>query len=146
MRVTLRLLLIWLMAVALPVQGLAAAALVHCGPSHERMQTSAAPGEHAHGKHGGTAGQGHEPDHCQGHAQVPSQGQSQAQSHPAEATDLAQYTCGACTSCCTGLALLSALPQLPASAPGVPDFVVQLPDFAEVAQTGPDRPPRLSFA
>ena len=32
--------LVWIMAIAMPVQGMAASAMLFCGPSHERMMQS----------------------------------------------------------------------------------------------------------
>ena len=143
MRIWLRLLIIWLTALALPVQGLAAAAMVHCGPSHERMHAPVAQ-----------AGQEHHPlqGQPQAHAAEPADDLS-AQGHPSHAShsshssqQLGQHTCGSCAACCVGLALLCHMPQAPQGAPAAATFAVNVLVIADVAQPGPDRPPRGTLA
>ena len=133
MRVCLRLLIIWLTALALPLQSLAAVTMFHCGPSHERM--------HLHDAH-----DAHDLPDC-AHAPLnPSRALIDQPTASVETTGLAQYSCGACASCCTGLALLRLMPQVPEPTPVAQAFAVQVPDIAEVARPGPDRPPRLGIA
>lgn len=132
----LRLLLIWLTALALPVQGVAAATLAHCGPSHQRMHAHASAHANAHA-------------HAHAHANAHGHGQAQALAYgadPGSQADLASYTCGACASCCTGLALLSPGLHVPEPLPVVPAFAVLVPGIDDVAQSGPDRPPRPNLA
>jgi hypothetical protein len=145
MRVCWRLLIIWLTALALPVQGVAAVAMAHCGPSHGRMQWQAAQGKPTQGH------TRHQPGPPCAHdmglsAPAPSHVHHTHSAENAPAGDLAQFTCGACASCCTGLALLRTMPPVPEPLPVAPVFAVWVPAIAEVARPGPDRPPRLNLA
>ncbi len=104
-----------LVALALPVQGLANAVMLNCGPSHQRMQAvvsgHAAHAQHAEHAHHDSAA----PPHSQAahHADTAAVAGDDAGS-PDTLTDLGQFKCSACASCCSGLALLRALPQVPA--------------------------------
>jgi hypothetical protein len=119
-----------LLALALPAQGLANAAMLHCGSSHERMHTTqVAPQTADHHAHHGAAA-----DHAEhaGHGPVA----------PDKLTDLGQYKCSSCASCCAGMALPSAVPQLVVPEPGATVFAADAPGVVVFATDGPDRPPR----
>ena len=137
MRVWLRLLTVCLMILALPVQGLASAAMLHCGAGHEHTQ---GPSDQA--PHGGA----HQ------HADADADADADASPHhpdtaePAKFTELGKVKCSSCASCCTGLALLSVMPGIPDPGPMVTIFIIDVIDIVPVAQTGPDRPPRPSLA
>lgn len=141
MRAVLRLLLLCLMAVALPLQGLAATGALHCAAMHERMQVNV---ELRH--HGGAAG------HHDGHAKA--EQQAFADDHRADdhrADDGAPrsggaFKCSACAACCVALGLpvgAVVLPQAPADAlaPAMPQRAV-----AAFLTSGPERPPRTVLA
>ena len=146
----LRFVIVWLVALALPVQGIAGATMAHCGPTHARMHTAqadagphAAAGHH-HGLHDAAA-----PHHL-GAAAADPVDHGAASHHAAAQTDkfteLGQYNCSACASCCSVCALLSTFAPLlaPEFAPTV--FVAVVPRVATFATDGPDRPPRLGVA
>jgi hypothetical protein len=143
MRAWLRLLIILCTALALPVQGFAAAAMVHCGPSHARMhagvQAHDATAAHEHR---------HEHRHESTHAHASSPAADEVQQ--ASLADLSPYKCGSCggscASCCTGLALITHLPRVPEAAPTATAFVVETVHIPTRAQPGPDRPPRMPLA
>ena len=124
MQVWYRLLVVWFIALALPVQGVASATMAHCGPGHQSMhpaagtpsvpqaaQPHAADAAHAHHPHRhhdqGAAAQG------AGHAEPA----SPAAAQPGKFTDLAKYKCSSCASCCVGAALTGAMPRVPDSEP-----------------------------
>jgi hypothetical protein len=132
--------LIWLLALALPIQGLAAATMVNCAVGHEHhgaLPAAAVPiaiALHAHDA--GVARQPHE------HGAV-------ASDHRAADNGVAPilHKCSACAACCMGLAL----PSAGSSAPELPLAVaVALPAPAVHAVAfltgGPDRPPRALSA
>jgi hypothetical protein len=132
--------LIWLLALALPIQGLAAATMVNCAIGHEHhgaTPSAAAPiaiALHAHGA--GVAHQAHE------------HGAAVSDHHAADNSGAPiLHKCSACAACCIGLAL----PSADSSAPALPlAAAVALP--APMAQAvvfltgGPDRPPRTLSA
>lgn len=136
MRPLLKSVLLWLLAVALPVQALAAAGMRHCGASHERMRVAvaatASPHDHAVGAH-----HAHAVDHV-------NSGHDAANDHPVSAE--ARSSCSACATCCFALALPVAGVQASARppdgfAPAPP--AVSVPPFVT---GGLDRPPRILLA
>ena len=140
MRLWFRFVMAFLVALALPAQGLANAAMLHCGTSHQRMHTAQAAAHPAadHHQHHAAAGHPHSADHADhtGHEPV----------SPDKLTDLGQYKCSSCASCCAGMALPSTMPQLVAPELGATVFASVAPGIAAFATDGPDRPPRPSLA
>lgn len=137
MRSLMRLMLLCLMAVALPVQGFAATGALHCGAMHERMQVDTAH------HHDDGAAQSHDGQHLGNPA-------------PAAASDGGHddgaarvggvFKCSACAACCVGLGLPAGalpLPQGPAESPA-PGLVADAP--TAFLTSGPERPPRRLLA
>jgi hypothetical protein len=139
-----------LLMAALPLQGLAAAAMLNCGPSHHRMATQgtgpdAAP-HPAHGAdhHGPASHAGHE--HMGSPTPASAADPSENTSDHDPLTKLSQYKCSACASCCLGLALPSTIVSFDAS---VSSDTVEpgMPQAAAVFLTdGLERPPRPFLA
>lgn len=138
------LLLIWLLAFALPAQGAAAAAMLNCPHAPARVAAS----------HDQAAAHRHSPMSAQG----ASRSDAQAQQHrgDAQATDATDATahggttakaCSACAGCCVGLALPSVGATAPQSAfasnAALPALAVHVVAFLT---SGPDRPPRAHAA
>ncbi|MGD9835601.1 MAG: hypothetical protein AB7U92_22860 [Piscinibacter sp.] len=136
MRAVLRLLLLCLMALALPLQGLAATGAVHCAAMHDRMQVNTAH----HHEEGAAA---HHDEHAAASLQV------SADEHPADdgtPRTGGAFKCSACAACCAALGLpmgAVTLPQVPAEAlaPAIPQRAV-----AAFLTGGPERPPRTVLA
>ena len=145
-----RFVVVWLLALALPAQGLAAATMVHCAATHERMHAAAthapahaADHQHHHRHH-------HDHEHGVGAASPgdlhASPAADKAGAGADSFPDLGQYKCGACGSCC--------------SAAAMPGFALIVPAPPAVAQweavgfhgrivfvtDGPERPPRPFLA
>ena len=134
----------WLLLLALPLQGYAAATMLNCGPNHHRIMAAAiaepdeahehtAAGQHHHDT--GMADGQHEVTSVDGNGDTP----------PLPHLDkLVKFKCNACAVCCTGAALPTAIfafePFPPAMAPE--SFVPT--SHAGFVTDGPDRPPRLS--
>jgi hypothetical protein len=141
MRPWFRFVMAALLALALPAQGLANAVMLHCGSSHQRMHTAQVVAPQAadhHQHHGAAAEHSHSADHADHAAQEPVS--------PDKLTDLGQYKCSSCASCCAGMALPSTVSQLVAPEPGATVFAAVAPGIAAFATDGPDRPPRRSLA
>lgn len=144
MRVWLRLLTVWFIAIALPVQGIAGVTMAHCGPSHERMAVSADEGHPPHAGHDGAASHHHDADAVADEMTAASDHTASSPSeakgaHPAQ---LGKFKCSSCAACCAGAALPSAalrLPPAPAVAATFDGAVVTVDAFAS---DGPERPPR----
>lgn len=134
----LRTFLLWLLVLALPVQGYAAATMPACGTiqSHDPAEiTSAFPHEHDATTRVHTH-QGHHPDS----AEQVAHGDHSASISSAQHAD---STCSTCQSCCFGLGIIAQnmtwqLPsdnaQLPAAAPIV--------SYTGFIPQGLERPPR----
>jgi len=143
MQVWLRLLIVWFIAIALPVQGMAGVTLAHCGSSHARMGAAMeAPQQHRHADHEAGTAHHHAVDVVDGAAQPDHGAATQAKSHSGKLSDLAQYKCSSCASCCAGSALPSAIPRLVelTAAPAV--FAEEMVTVDAFVSDGPDRPPR----
>lgn len=136
MQVWLRLLIVWFIAIALPVQGMAGLTMAHCAPSHERMGAAAQVIAHQHADQDAGVAHHHNGDTAD---------DAKAAQDPVKSdkmSNLAQYKCSSCASCCAGSALPSAMPRIPqvAAAPAV--FAEEMVSVDAFASDGPDRPPR----
>src|SRR5438034_1074310 len=118
MRRAIRTLLAWLLVLAMPIHGFAAASMIVCGPNHARMAEAAAAATHHHD------GAAHsDADHH--HAAGPS---SHEQGDDPESlfVKILKLKCSACESCCAMSAVpVAALPSLSF----VPSLGVTIPFF-----------------
>lgn len=142
MQVWLRLLIVWFVAIALPVQGMAGVTMAHCASSHERMGAAAQVTAHEHADHDAGVAHHHDSDASR---VTDAADQAKAAQDPLKSdkmSNLAQYKCSSCASCCAGSALPSAMPRIPqvAAAPAV--FAEEMVSVDAFASDGPDRPPR----
>ena len=154
-----RIMLIWLVALAVPAQGMTAAAMMHCGPDHDSKQAAqhqgralpevsqVTPGVHA--AHGHASHRA--PD--AGMANVSDQNATSLDAlgaaQPHKVTDLVKVDgatyqkCSACTSCCSGVALTSTAPMPAIIDPAREATLLLAPWAASVVIDGPERPPRI---
>ncbi|WP_406851174.1 hypothetical protein ABEB33_08155 [Herbaspirillum huttiense] len=135
-----KLLLLWLLALAIPVQGFAAV-LQACAPSQQQAVQHHAPAVQAHQmQHDQQAHQGHHADHGAA-TQITSADASDTQ-HQQHHT---HSSCSFCAACTVGGLLPLAL-----SAPPAPDLpsreFIALPasGFVGYLPENPDRPPALA--
>lgn len=138
MSVWLKILVVWLMALALPAQGLAAATLMHCGQSQQRHHSAPAVLPDA------TAHQHHAMVHAQ-RADKAEPSATASTDNPQPQTALAKIGCSACAACCTAALLASEWPQLAAPEAAPASFATLVRSIEAVASDGPDRPPRLAL-
>jgi len=143
MQAWLRLAMVWLVALALPAQGMASVTMAHCGPSHQQMHAVSAASHHDDAD-GDVAPHHHDAATADGAAAqaAPSHGTATADRF----TDLGKYKCSSCASCCSGIALLSVMPGVPAQDIAPTDFVEEVVEVDAFAADGPDRPPRFELA
>ncbi|HUG24125.1 hypothetical protein [Piscinibacter sp.] len=147
MRNVIRLALLWLVAMALPLQGAAAATMLHCAPAHHRDAMSA-----AHDHHHGAAYQRHDHAHHgplstgehTAHDTQTAEDDAATSAHGPDA--LNKVSCSACAACSSGIALpatpvLLSPPALVHGASPAPSF-----DAAVFLTDGPERPPRTLLA
>ena len=147
--------LVWVMVIAMPVQGMAASAMLFCGPSHERMMQGlmvdgsgmASSQAAAHWHEDSAADHGAHEHAAPEHPGTDSSG---------EATDTdgttglfphsGKFTCSACAACCSALALPASF-VLPV--PSSPEHLAPMSPVEPVAPHQPDgldRPPRTVLA
>lgn len=138
MRSTFRLLLLWLMAVALPLQGFAAAGAQHCVPMHERM--------HVVEDH--DLGQGAHHHAVAVDADSEADADAEAPGHPVpdSAAKTGAFKCSACAACCVALGLPARVPELPGQpADGLHPLAAEATAAAFLTD-GLERPPRAALA
>ena len=126
--------MMWLLAVALPLQGSVAATLRVCGPGHDRMAVAAAViAEHDHAAH--------HHDDAMASARDVNAGAAAQDLHKS-----AQHKCSACAACCVTAALPASVPHFEAAveAAGPPQVFFSSP--VAFLTDGPDRPPRSPLA
>lgn len=131
---SLRRVLLWLLMLALPLQGLAGVARLHCADGGRTDTAVVSP--HVHGLDGPAIDHPHDVGH--GHAVAAS-----AEAAPAASDDgSAAASCSACAACCVALALVPQWPQAGAAAPR--DLAPQPPKAPATTflTSGPERPPR----
>ncbi len=123
----LRTLMICMLALAIPIQGAAAASMMFCGMQlHSRVVLADATQAAAQAA-------ASEPD-CHGHASQNAQDAQEAKS-PAQ-------TCSVCATCHTPGALPGTVPTLPVAEPASTVFSDIVAIIQPFATEGPDRPPR----
>ncbi len=145
----LRITLMWLIALAVPIQGSAAVTMFGCGPGHHGGMGSfqtALPDEHAqdadHHSHGAVAEEGaghhHDGDLAHDHSHSP---KAQGTVHK-----VVKGNCTPCASCC----VVAALPATPIQFEPVPlvDFFVVSAQsgVSSFLADGLERPPRSFLA
>jgi hypothetical protein len=139
-----RTLLTWLLLLAIPVQGMAAATMAFCGPSHHAGASREQPRQGAsaaHVHHGSDAPGAH---HHRGAA--PPAGAPTDAAAPATLTQADDQKCSACASCCSFSAVPSAALAVPAAALCATRFNAVVPRIDAFTADGPDRPPRSLLA
>ncbi len=143
----LRSAVMWLLLFALPLQGFAAAAMLHCGPNHHRMAANATaePAGPAQTYEHIAAGQHHhEAGMADAHGQAAPVDGSPGAPSLAHLDKLVKLKCNACAVCCMGAAMPTAIFTFEPFAPAmVPEFFVLTSHIGFVTDA-PDRPPRLS--
>lgn len=147
MRAWFRLMIVWLVALAFPVQSMAGVSMTHCGQGQARVQAAQAPSAvHAAPGHVHGAAQGAAAHHHEAVADLAAQAMPDHHGAPdaSKLTDpgSGNAKCSACASCCAGLALLSVMPPLAAPLAGATVFDTVVPTVEVFAGDGPDRPPR----
>jgi hypothetical protein len=141
-----RTVLIWLAVIAIPTQGIAAAAMLHCGPGHASQSTAAF--QHGHADHAVvSAGEGdpHAGHHGMAAAAKPA-ADGPASLPGGDLADTVQkglFKCSACAaSCCIAIGLLPVIATVPAvDAESTLELVPAVPVRAFLTD-GPERPPR----
>jgi hypothetical protein len=142
MDLLIRTLLIWLLVLAIPAQGVAAATMAFCGPTHHGGVTAAkgdlaATAGHVHGGLEGKVAH----EHPSAGTDAPSADELEA-STTAKIGSADQHKCNVCGACCSTGALMSSVPTLLAADAASTVFSTVVATVDPFAADGPDRPPR----
>ena len=140
----------WLVALAIPLQGLAAATMLSCGPGHHGMMAAEAmqsAATHDHAAHGHAAFSGEHADDAAGPTDLGASAAAvEDKSAAKDLHQLAKFKCSACAACC----ITTALPSPTVSFdPPKQTAVFVLPPTVLVAAFltgGQERPPRPHLA
>ncbi len=163
---------IWLLVLALPAQGAAAATMALCNPNHHSILGAAQPHDHdasesaapaarhRHEHAGARQAAGHENsprahgpqedlNHLASQAAVNGGSTDATTSHHApvqKLTQADQHKCSACASCCSAAAFSGEVVTLPPPQFEPTVFSSLVPSVQRFATDGPDRPPRSLVA
>jgi hypothetical protein len=139
-----RCLLVWLTVLAMPIQGIAAAGMLHCGPGlpgvPQHPAQTAGPGA-MHGHHPGAEGAG-----AHAHHHGAAQQEAEAPDTPSAFNGQADHHCSACAACCLGAALPASMMQLPVPDVSCAPVLAPVVAPASFIAGGPERPPRHPLA
>jgi ferredoxin len=137
--------LIWLLAMAVPAQAVAAATFAFCGSGHQGRAVHPGSTPDAQHRHAAPQAQDSRVQHSVLHAEGVASPQGE-HSASADRMQADSHKCSACASCCSALALVSAvqMPACPESAATL--FECVAPPVETSAADSPDRPPRIRLA
>ena len=142
----IRALLIWLLVLALPVQGALAATTVSCGPNHAARAATTAVGDTL----GTGAARLQHVSAAHADADATDRGAEPMAAEPTATPDeLAPsdvQTCSVCASCCSSAAIHEPPAKLPVVEPAAAHFAALAPAVEPFAAGGPERPPRPLLA
>ena len=160
MALLIRTLLVWLLVLALPAQGAAAATMAFCGPHHPGGAAASHAEQRAAAEH--LHPQAHPQTHPQAHPQADAQGDhgdhhqattaradsadAGSSAAPAKGGHAVQQKCSACASCCSMGAILNSVLAVAAPDLSPTVFAAVVPTVEAFAVDGPDRPPRIVLA
>ena len=144
MRIRLRLALTWLLLLALPLQGFAAATMINCGPNHHRMMGAAMADTPEVQRHGVGGQHPHEMSVAAGHHEGASNDGDAPSVHHLD--KLMKFKCSACAACCMGAAMPTAGLVITAVPPAMTTASFVSTPHADFLSDGLDRPPRLLLA
>ena len=139
-----RIAVMWLLALAVPAQGFAAASMLNCGPGHHGTVSGPARADHHHDAHGHDGAAAADAEADEAGENVVSNDSEPAPAHGVHKGKTG--SCSACASCCTVTAPPSAVPAFEA-APARDVFQpLAPPGVAAFLTDGPQRPPRSFLA
>ena len=135
--------LVWLVLLALPLQGLAAATMINCGPNHHRMLAASVAASTESRDH---AMRGHHPHEtgAAGDQHANAIGDDEHGASSVHHLDkLMKFKCSACAACCMGAALPTAALVIASFPPAMTTAVFVPAAHVDFVSDGLDRPPRL---
>ena len=136
----IKILVVWILAFVLPVQGFAAATMMNCEQSHSHEAKSLAEG-HSHAIHSGHyEGVSHE---AAVHKDVADATDNHATHHSSSTNHTCSH-CGTCTVCCTSTAIVGSSLRVPAQFDNSKaNLAYNAAQFTSFISAGIERPPRF---
>lgn len=145
MRTTIRFFLLWVMMLAIPIQGIAASAMLHCGPNHaEQAPFYTAVVDHVQHGHAGQSG-AHEDITAAGSFSAASGDDADSDSRSTDVTKLGKFKCSACASCCSAVAILHSVAAISVVEIVFDRDASPVADRPGFVTDGPERPPRIAL-
>lgn len=137
--------MLWLLALALPVQGFAAVTQSSCAPQMQHVFAESAVMQSSMPSHHQNAATEHQ--HHQMNMQTDDVAHVDTVAAPDHQTNShAKVKCSACATCCIGIAMLPVMPQLPAFPLASSPIVASLSSlFPGHIPDGLKRPPKFSL-
>ena len=140
----LRIFIVCLLVLALPAQSMAAAMMIHCGVSHQRMYGAESPHTASRADHHDEGARSVHADHRH-QATVTAPVDEVANAGHATAQD-GTYKCAACASCCSAAALPVLALGLPEPHPFSDWEAAPIHAVIGFVTAAPERPPRPFLA
>ena len=136
----------WLLLLALPLQGFAAATMINCGPNHHRLL--ATPIGAATDSHEQTMS-GHRQHDADAAGDIHAAAAGDGEHRPSSVhhlDKLTKFKCSACAACCMGVALPTAALAIASCPAAMTTAVFVSTPHADFLSDGLDPPPRLLLA
>lgn len=145
MRFLTRTVLTWLLALAIPLQGFAASAMLFCAPGHSGMVAVTEYQPTSHHQHE-TQASHHNHKTAAPTSMSHTDDATPSPTESAKVGQLGEGKCSTCASCCTGSVLVSTLSANPPVAmTGSASIPFTLAPFASHVPEGFDPPPRATL-
>lgn len=146
MRTTLRFFLLWVMMLAIPIQGIAASAMLHCGPNHAEQAAFYTAVDHGQHGHAGQSGAHEDKDGtAAGLSSAASGDDADSDSRSTDVTKLGKFKCSACASCCSAVAILHSVAAISVVEIVFDRDASPVADRPGFVTDGPERPPRIAL-
>ena len=120
-----RLILLWILIMAIPLQGLAMASMMLCATDHHQIAAEHSPQANEHQHH-----------HDAEHDADDDAGKTAAHHHASK------DKCSSCAACCVGAAMLSSYSDAPVSGPSSEKIELVFSSHLGHISDGLERPPR----
>ena len=135
----------WLLLLALPLQGVAAVTMLNCGPNHHHLSAASGPAPTEAHHHATHEQHQHGIGVAEDHDEMASTAVHDGSPSAHHLDKLMKFKCSACAACCIGAAMPATAIALKPLRPAMrPDSFVPAPHVGFVTD-GPDRPPRPSL-
>ena len=141
-----RCVVMWILLLALPLQGFAAATMINCGANHHRMLAASASAATEVHEHAMSGHHQHEADLAGDMHAAAVDDDEHGASLAHHLDKLTKFKCSACAVCCMGAAMPTAALVIASFPPTMTTALFVSTPHADFVSDGLDRPPRLFLA